>query len=313
MAVAKNLRGTDRANPVPEFTGVGRRKRGELDGNFGTADVRGSLLTRVITLANFGGVDSFKVKVVIGTRDRIDITDQEEGRAGAAQTTAAFVRGTNCAASDLQAALRTATGDTALTVAGNTDAGPFTVTFAATPHRQALDFQLITLLGCSGHITSAATAYVTSNGLPGDVHKHGTDTGRPAAVATIGRGVGSEVFLGQSITTDGPGQTARATLVAPAVTTAAGGAGQVTLAATEDASGGTAANVGYALFTTVDDASAPVVYTEDDDGTVVITGLLAATDYYVRAFTQTQTGTSGGPNEASRVSRSAPAEYFTTT
>lgn len=46
-----------------------------------------------------------------------------------AEGATAFVVGTNCTAAAIQAALRTATGDTLLTVSGSTDTGPFTVTF----------------------------------------------------------------------------------------------------------------------------------------------------------------------------------------
>jgi len=309
MAVSRLLRRTDKANPVPEFTGVGRKRRGATQPNMGTEDVRGLLATTVITLTNFGGTDSFKIKVVYGNRDRTDITDQEEGRPGATQTTAAFVRGTNAAASDLQTALRTATGDTGLTVAGSTDAGPFTITPGPSPHSQAYEFQLITLLGCSGQVESSAVAYRTSNGLPGDVHKHGTDTGRVTASATIGRSVGSNVPLGQSIVTDGPGQTRGTVLAAPTVVAPVAGNTSVDLTATEHASGGTAADVGYAVFLTSNDKL--VSFTTDADGTVTISGLARTTDYYVRAFTITASGTADQPT--GRVSKSAPPQFFTTT
>lgn len=69
--------------------------------------------TQVITLSGFGATDSFKLTY--------------NGVEGA--TT--FVRQTNAAASDLQTALRTATGDTGLLVTGTTDAGPYTVVFTA--------------------------------------------------------------------------------------------------------------------------------------------------------------------------------------
>jgi len=69
---------------------------------------------QVITLTSFGTAgDSF--------------TLYTEG-----QQTIAFVHTTNAAASDLQAGLRSATGDTGLTVTGTTNAGPYTVTWAET-------------------------------------------------------------------------------------------------------------------------------------------------------------------------------------
>ncbi len=79
-----------------------------------TADLNVFVSVQVITLSSFGGTDSFKV----------------EYRGG---KTASFVRGTNATSAAMQTALRTLTGDSNLAVSGNTDAGPFTVTFVDQP------------------------------------------------------------------------------------------------------------------------------------------------------------------------------------
>lgn len=52
-------------------------------------------------------------------------------------TTVDFVVGTNCTAAAIQAALRTASGDNGLGVAGTTDTGPFTVTWSVAEGNQA--------------------------------------------------------------------------------------------------------------------------------------------------------------------------------
>jgi hypothetical protein len=90
---------------------------------------------QVITMTSFAGTDSFTVTV-------------NEGNTAA--TTAAFVRGTNAAAADLQTALRTATGDSGLTVSGTTDEGPYTITFAETTVQPELT---VTGTDCSGAVT----------------------------------------------------------------------------------------------------------------------------------------------------------------
>jgi len=86
---------------------------------------------QVVTLTSWGAGDSFKLSY--------------NGSA-----TAAFVQGTNGAAADIQAALRTLTGDASLTVTGTDDAGPFTVTFTTTP----VDILTVTnATGCTGAVT----------------------------------------------------------------------------------------------------------------------------------------------------------------
>lgn len=76
---------------------------------------------QVITLADFDGTDSFALL-----------------KGDTNVSTAAFVRGTNATAADLQTALRTLTGDTTLTVTGTTDEGPFTVTWVSQTNLQHL-------------------------------------------------------------------------------------------------------------------------------------------------------------------------------
>lgn len=86
-------------------------------------------------------------------------------------STSAFVVGTNCTAAAIQSALRALTGDDAnLTVAGTTDAGPFTVTYSdgfaplsATTVTSPSFVQNITLSGTGG----AYTFKLTYNGVEG--------------------------------------------------------------------------------------------------------------------------------------------------
>lgn len=310
MPANRSLRNVRRGYPVPQVTGVLRGVRGWLAGNLGTGDVRGTLKTRVITLNSFGGTDSFKIRVEFYAAER---TDQlVAGKETTAVTTAAFTRGTDATAAAIQAALRTATGDAALTVAGTTDAGPFTVTQGDTSgaQRGGYELSLVSLSGCSGNVTSGAVTYVSSLGLPGAVHKHGVDTG-PATASSPGRGAGLRVPLGYSIVTDGGGQTAQATLVAPTVVSMVGGDDQVVIDTTEVASGGTNAVVGVSIFKTLTDDPHSTVYQEDADGDLTVTGLASGVDYYAVVFTQTATGADN--LEKSRVSAGAAPEFFTTT
>lgn len=92
---------------------------------------------QVITLTSWDPGDSFKLSYN-GTK------------------TAAFVSGTNGAASDLQTALRTLTGDASLTVTGTTDAGPFTVTFVDLTGTSILD--VLSVTDGTGSTTGAVTA-----------------------------------------------------------------------------------------------------------------------------------------------------------
>lgn len=91
---------------------------------------------QVITMTSFTGTDSFTIT-----------------QNGA--TTIPFVRGTNAAESDLQAALRTLTGDSTLTVTGTLDEGPYTVTYVSEVYAQPLF--IITGTGCTGAVTISRT------------------------------------------------------------------------------------------------------------------------------------------------------------
>lgn len=94
--------------------------------------------TQVITLTGFAGTDSFKL-----TYNAVE--------------TVAFVRQTNATAAAIQTALRTATGDTGLTVTGTTDEGPFTVVF--TGGWDALAITVTSPVGCTGAVTRSETKY----------------------------------------------------------------------------------------------------------------------------------------------------------
>lgn len=94
----------------------------------------GNAEVQLITLTAFDGTDSFKL-TYNGTE------------------TIAFVRGTNATQAALQAALRTATGDTGLIVTGSADAGPFTATFST--EFDAYPITVTSGSGCSGVVTES--------------------------------------------------------------------------------------------------------------------------------------------------------------
>lgn len=112
-------------------------KSGSFDPGFFRRDIRKNI-SQLITLTGFAGVDSFTITF---------------GRLG---TTAAFVRGTNATAAAIQTALRTLTGDSGLTVAGDTDEGPFTVTFSGSRLTNGQPWKLFTIngTGCTGVATA---------------------------------------------------------------------------------------------------------------------------------------------------------------
>jgi hypothetical protein len=95
---------------------------------------------QLVTLTAFDGTDSFVLR----------FGDNE---------TVPFVRGTNATAAAIQAALRTLTGDASLTVAGTTDAGPFTVTFVASTTRQR-SLRSGAVSGCTLAVTTVSTGGV---------------------------------------------------------------------------------------------------------------------------------------------------------
>jgi len=104
--------------------------------------------TQVITLSSFGGTDSFKLTFM-------------------GNETAAIVRGTNAAASDVQTALEgianIASGD--ILVTGNTDAGPYTVAFIEGGVWEGLAVTAITVTspsGCTGVVATTVTGGVVA-------------------------------------------------------------------------------------------------------------------------------------------------------
>lgn len=123
---------------------------GDFNAGGMTMDVRGG--TEVITLTGFDGTDSFT------------ITFQEAD--GTKVTTAAIVRGTNAAASDVQTAIRNALTGTDLTVvSGTTDEGPYTVTYNRFYQgRRFPKIVAITGTGCTGAVTRARTPAVRLGG-----------------------------------------------------------------------------------------------------------------------------------------------------
>lgn len=134
-AVSQSRFGTDPANTITPS--------GDFNAGAMTMDLRGG--SEVITLSSFGGTDSFT------------ITLQEAD--GTKVTTAAIVRGTNAAASDVQTAIRNAlTGTDLTTVSGTTDAGPYTVVYNRFYQgRRFPKIIAITGTGCTGAVTRART------------------------------------------------------------------------------------------------------------------------------------------------------------
>lgn len=306
MATSKRIRNTGHGTPVALVTGVQNPQRaGETIGvNYGTADVKGRLKTRVITLLGFDGTDSFKILVKFRSQERID--QLTAGKVSSTAETAAIVRGTNATAAAIQSELRTATGDSSLTVAGTTDEGPFTITQGdvASAHRQGFEFALTTLSGCAGTVSSGAATFVDATGKASTANQ---------TASAVGRGAGLDVPLGYSIVTRGVGETAQTTLVPITVDTAPGGDDQVVIAGTEVASAGTSGEALYSIFKTRTDVPHSVVATEDADGDVTITGLDSAVDYYFVPYSVAKEGSSDFAAQRERVSRPGDAVYFTTT
>lgn len=284
MGVAQRLRDavSDSLEAINLVTGPDKNPF-QADVNYGAGDVRfDKSRTQVITLGSFGGTDSFKIRAT--DPDGVTVAD-----------TAAIVRGTNAAATDVQSELRTATGDTGLTVAGTTDAGPFTVTFSVKLGYPRL--QLVTLSGCSGHVGKGVLAYddpalSLGSGLNFDQESS--------------KGYGADIPLGYSLETDGTGQTNTDELLPPTMVSAVGGVGQVVVDTTEAATGGTNAVVLFSIFNLATknwSTETQGVALEDADGDITATGL-AAGDYALFGRTQTAPG---------RVSRSFDPEFFTVT
>lgn len=108
---------------------------GDFDSTSEFRDVRGNRV-QVVTLVSYGGTDSFTLGVRIPNLGF--------------QTSIAFVRGTNGTAAAIQAELRTLTGDSALTVTGTTDEGPFTITHTPGTFLRDYPRYVVNGTGCSG-------------------------------------------------------------------------------------------------------------------------------------------------------------------
>jgi hypothetical protein len=114
-------------------------RSGDFDPGSYRRDIRKNL-TQLITLADISAGDEFT------------LTFPGLG------TTAAFTEGADMTAAAIQTALRSLTGDSALTVTGTTDTGPFTVTFSGARLTQGKPWKLMTVTGTgmSGTVTAVA-------------------------------------------------------------------------------------------------------------------------------------------------------------
>lgn len=146
--VARNDDGTKTSNSQLGPTGSSITQESEFHTEAsGRFDVRHDRV--LITLSSFAGTDSFT------------ITFQEAD--GTYVTTAAIVRGTNAAASDVQTAIRAALTGTDLTVVtGTTDEGPFTITFNGAEFFSRRFPKVVSIngTGCTGvatHVADPAT------------------------------------------------------------------------------------------------------------------------------------------------------------
>jgi hypothetical protein len=266
----------------------------------GTTDVRGNnQSTQVVTLGAFAGTDSFKIQVNYPHPE----VDAEE--------TVAFVRGTNCeAVAHLEAELEALNGISDVTVTGTTDAGPFTITFVTdvvmdntgTTDRRyrgvGAQLALSDLSGCSGHVTVTDPSYVSSKGLPGEVHRHGTDTGVTTA-SFPGRHAADTIPLGHSAGAVGQVVgTDFVQLLPPAIDSAVGGNDTVAILGTEDASGNTV------LYVICDADTGAVENVQTDADADVAATTLTAGEKFLVGYSLTTAG---------RVSKPSPREYFTVT
>jgi hypothetical protein len=303
------VEGDGNANPSNPLVGGKTRAYDPLRANYGTGDVRGkSRSVQTVTLQAPTAGDAFTLRVRSFPRAPAGGT---VARGAFKNTdTAPLVVGTNCAATDLQTELRTATGDSTLTVSGTTDVGPFTVTFVGLSKHRMPELVAVTCTGVSISIARGALAYddpvVTLSGAaePGYVSNNGVHFDQESSL-----GFGETFPLGTSAQTDGSGQTRGAELLPPTLVSAVGGVGQVVIDNTEAASGGTGAYVLYAIYATeTGDFASSDVFDADADLT---TSSLAAGNYYLLAHTVTVPAGSG--TVYSRISRPAAPQYFTVT
>jgi hypothetical protein len=251
----------------------------------GTGDVRyKALTTYTLTPLGAGAADTFQVGFYSlgadGALVRTDTTDLAY----------------NANAATVQTAVRTASGDTGMTVTGGGDG---VTPWVITPTLALIADPVVTALtaGFAMQVSRTAPAYddptvqsITNGPLNGIVFDQESSDG-----------IGEDVPLGYSIITDGTGQSDGTVLAPPTVDGAAGGSGQVVITTTEVASGGTGAVVLIALHVVDEDfATWATVDSEDADGDVTISSL-AAGDYVMLVHTQTANG---------RVSRPAAPVYF---
>jgi hypothetical protein len=281
MGTADRLRTDDVAGggtPAPLVAGQSRTRH--AGANYGTADVRyNPLLTYTLTPQGAGAADTFEVGFYsLGADGEFARTD-----------TSAIAY--NADAATLQTAVRTASGDTGMTVSGGGDG---TTPWVITPTLALVADPVVTALtaGFSMQVSRSTIAY----GDPDTTLDNGINFDQESS-----DGIGEDVPLGYSIITDGTGQSDGTVLAPPTVDGAAGGSAQVVITATEVASGGTSAVVLYAVKAVdTDFATWATVDSEDADGDVTISSL-AAGDYVLLAHTQTANG---------RVSRPADPVYF---
>jgi hypothetical protein len=276
MGVAKTLGTIGRGHPIRNFTGVLQRRQ-HFHSKSHQGDLRRGGGTVVITLGAFDGTDSFKVRVYSNAY----VARGASIAAGTNYTdTVAFVRGTNATAAAIQTALRTATGDTALTVTGTTDAGPFTVTPGAEASLPRME--LSTLSGCGGTVEYQNIAYHAGTGKPSTASVALTIPGTSGLV-------GVTAPLGTSVRDyDGT------VLAPPTVASVVGTSGTLTVADTEVATTDGSESVFYAVrLLTSADPSAYQAVDADGDGVISI----AAGNYAVVAFTLTSKGRFSRPSE----------------
>ena len=297
MGTSKRLRSDDISGggtPTPLVDGESF-PHNPTRANMGTGDVRQTARrarTVILTELGAGVGDTFMVGAYsLGVDGDFVRTD-----------TAALAYNAT-AATTVQTALRTATGDTTLTCADNAG-GPYTVTYVLLEGLPELVVHT-----CTG----AMAVQVTRSALTyDDVPKTGTAGTVPSTNGIMfdqesSKGIGATVPLGYSIDSRGTGQTRGTELLPPVVDGFAGGTGSVVVTSTADASDGSD-GVALIVVRKLELASGSYQYaahTEDADGDATIT--LAAGDYVgvIHAVTQAADATTGG-----QVSRGSAPTYF---
>ena len=287
MATSKRLRN---AGPSRGATDRARLTRtvghpGDLGFLSAPADVRGVTKVITMTLQAAAGTDTFKLRVLFAdgsVSSDSDAFDDDE------------------AAADIQSFLRTATGDSGLTVS-EPSSQAYTITPSGT-HGPSYEIVAVACVACSVQFTRAAPTYMDATGKVSTANR---------TASTPGDTPGKPSPLGTSVVTNGVGQTAQTDLLAPVIDSAVGGDDQVVISGTEVASGGTNAVVAYEVYRTSDGALIAAGVSEDADGDVTITGLESAVNYYVVGTTMTAPAAPDAERE--RSSRPSAPVFFTTT